>query len=610
MKTPFNLLSLWTGTVGRTARPFLYEARPARRLLGLGLGLALALTTAACDDDGGLPIACSGPAACPPPSNSIGWAVQIWPSSSTNATASAQQLPPYEVPQLLFDRGGSAELHLRAPAEVQGSVVTAEALPLARAHVLAQLPSAILGQSAYTFDTLTSDRPLGGWSMRLPVPPRPTDQVYRFWVGFDDAAQSSLYTPLWSERAITGDLTLPLRLRALTELAVLTGRVLDPLGDGVAGLTVQVFDSRGQIVSSTAVTQSAQAGLGGAFRVLVDPTLSAEPTASLRLIARPGPQSLGLPVLELPLAPLKAGLALPLELRMPPARKPLLFQLPIKGLSSSGTMLDVAGARVQAQVVLDDKSLPAGERAIYTATADTNSDGLAKLSLIPAPTPGPGNLTYRVTVTSPARTPFASTQQDVQIGPSEGLLAPLQLAMRAQLTGRLLDASGAPVPSAQVVAQSIVRTDTTGVPVDPGTTDPAPPQTTTDQDGRFALRLDAGDYDVDFLPKAGTAPRSSLDNQRITSFDLDLGDVRLPRIALGKLVVLDPSGAPLPGAKLRIFQLPDTSPKFGFACMPGLPCSRAAKLRAEAFVDSKGRAQFLLPDSAPAANLQPPPLLN
>lgn len=584
------------------------SSRP-RRQLRAALSLLLALAVPACDDEPGLPIACSGPEVCPPPSNSIGWALQVWPASSAGSVSSQQSLAPHEVPQLIFDRTGSAEINLRASVLVEGKVLTAAEQPVVRAHVLAQLPSAILGQSPYTFDTLSTERPAGAWQLRLPVPPRPMEQIYRFWVGFDDPAQASQYPPLWSERAIEGATDVPLHLRAPSELAAVSGRILDPLFEGVGGLIVQVLDGRGQIVSTTAVSLTAQQGLSGSYKVLVDPALSAETPPNLKLVVRPEAQA-GLPVLEAPLTALKVGGTLPLELKLPSSRKPLVFQLPVVGLGPSGSLLPVVGARVQAQVVFEEKPLTSGTRAIYTTTADTDADGSARLSLIPAQSGT--NLSYTVTVTSPARTPYASTQQEVQVGPSGtgGVLQPgVQLALRAQLTGRLLDAEGEPVPLAQVVAQSIARTDSTGSGPEAKASGSTPPQTTTDQDGRFALRLDSGDYDIDFVPQPGTAPRSSLDNQRLTRYDIDLGDVRLPRLALGKLVITGPGGAPLAQAKLRIFQSPDTSPRFGFACQPGLPCSRVAKLRAEAFTDSKGRAQFLLPDSTPAANLQPPPPL-
>ena len=131
------------------------------------------------------------------------------------------------------------------------------------------------------------------------------------------------------------------------------------------------------------------------------------------------------------------------------------------------------------------------------------------------------------------------------------------------------------------------------------------PQTTTDSDGRFVLRLDPGDYDLDMIPVLGTGPRTSLDNQRIRDVDVDLGEVRLPRLALAKVLVVGPSLAPAPQVKVRVLELPDTSPRYGLACTLDLPCSKVAKVRAEAFTDSKGRVQFLLPDSLPSASLLP-----
>lgn len=578
-----------------------------RRTLRAVLSLLAALSLPACDDGPGVPIACSGTEVCPPPSNSIGWALQVWPASSAGSVSSQQSLAPHEVPQLIFDRSGSAEINLSASVLVQGTVLTSAEQPLVRAHVLAQLPSAIQGQSPYTFDTLSTERPAGSWQLRLPVPPRPIEQIYRFWVGFDDPAQASQYPPLWSEHVIDGAKSVPLHLSAPSALAAVSGRIVDPLDEGVGGLSVQVLDGRGQIVSTTAVSLTAQQGLSGSYKVLVDPSLSTEMPATFKLVVRPGAQA-GLPVLEAPLQALKAGGTQSLELRLPSSRKPQVFYLPVLGLGPSGSLLPVVGARVQAQVVLEDKLLTPGTRAIYTASADTEADGSAKLSLIPVTSPNT-SLSYTVTVTSPARTPYASTQQEVLVGLQGGVLGKVELGLRAQLTGRLLDADGEPVPLAQVVAQPIARTDSTSSGPEAKTGGSTLPQTTTDQDGRFALRLDSGDYDIDFVPQPGTAPRSSLDNQRLTSYDIDLGDVRLPRLALGKLVITGPGGTPLAQAKLRIFQSPDISPRFGFACQPGLPCSRVAKLRAEAFTDSKGRAQFLLPDSTPAANLQPPPPL-
>ena len=84
---------------------------------------------------------------------------------------------------------------------------------------------------------------------------------------------------------------------------------------------------------------------------------------------------------------------------------------------------------------------------------------------------------------------------------------------------------------------------------------------------------------------------------RVLRVRLDLGGP-LPR-ELGQVrpgqPVLSPMGAVVPNTKVRVFQLPETTPRPGFACAPGFPCSRNALLRAEAFTDADGRAQMLLP---------------
>lgn len=584
----------------QTKRPFVLAVR-AWPLLALPV---LGLLFAGCGPDGsGTPVACTGDQVCPPPSSMIGWAAQLWPSSS-DGSSQQDPLAPQEVEQLLFDAKGSAALRYRTPALSHGTVTTAETLPtaLVRARVLALLPTVIPGQNALSFNTLTTDKPAGQWSLRLPVPEHPIAQPYRFWVGFDDAALASLYPPVWRDQAIAGDLDVALSMRAASGLAVVSGRITNVLGYGVGGLTVQVLDSSNQIVSSTAVSAT---GLGeadplaGNYQLVVDPTLAGDSQAALRVVVRPGTVNSVLPNLEVTLPAPHAGAVARVDFAFPSQRTPVTFQLPVRGVGPSGTTMAVVGAHVQAQVQLQDQTTQKlGVRATYTVTVDTDAQGIAKLTLVPANSGG-ANLIYKVAVVSPTITPFASLQQDVQVGPNEGLLAALALPLRAQLLGRLLDATGQPVPGAQVVAQQIASVSSSPSPFGGMTTDVAGPQTTTDQDGRFALRVDAGDYDLDLVPEPGTQPRSSLDNQRIGTTDVDVGEVRLPRITLGQLVITRASGAPVAQTKVRVFQLPDTTPRFGLACLPSLPCSRVAKLRAEAFTDHNGLVQFLLPDSTP-----------
>ena len=576
------------------------------QLLRLWVALPIALQLAGCGEEAiALPVACSGDNYCPPARSSTWWAIQLWPTDPGDKAGSDPHwvLTPQEGQNLSFDGTGSASLRFRAAAMLSGLVQTADNRALVRARVQATLPSAIPGQNDYRFDTQTAEKVAGTYSLRIPMPAQPDKQLYRVWVGCDDASQASTYPPMWLEHAIGGDLELPIQLRAASQLAVISGRIANPLGEGVGGMSVQVYDEGNQLVSSSAVSLTASGLTGGTYRVVFDPQLAKNPKANLRLVVRPGPMTTGLPSLEAQIAPPMAGMEKVQNFVLPSQRTPVQFMLPVKGLGPSGATQEVAAARVVAQVHLEDASTPPGVRVSYTAQADTDAQGIARLMLVPAPTVG-GNLTYHITVASPPHTPYASASREIQIGPSEGVLAAVTLPSRPRLIGRLLSAFGEPMSGAQVIAQPIAK-DTTATSLLDSAPEPMQPQTVTDSDGRFVLRLDPGDYDLDLIPMLGTGPRTSLDNQRIGDGDVDLGEVKLPRMALAKLWVVGPTALPAPQVKVRVLELPNTSPRYGLACTDDLPCSQVAKVRAEAFTDSKGRLQLLLPDSSPSASFVP-----
>ena len=210
-----------------------------RRWIGLGAVLPFLVQLVGCGEDAAaLPIACSGDNYCPPARSSAWWAIQLWPTETGDKVGADPHwlLTPQEGQSLSFDGTGSAQLRFRAAALLSGLVQTADNRALVRARVQATLPSAIPGQNDYRFDTQTAEKVAGTYSLRIPTPAQPDDQLYRFWVGFDDASQASMYPPMWLEHPVTGDLELPIQLRPATQLAVLSGRITNPLGEGVGGL--------------------------------------------------------------------------------------------------------------------------------------------------------------------------------------------------------------------------------------------------------------------------------------------------------------------------------------------------------------------------------------
>jgi len=552
-----------------------------------------------------VPIACSGEHSCPPAHSSPFWAVQLWPKDSGDRPGVDPHylLMPQEGQSLDFDGTGSAVLRFRAVSLLSGLLTTADNRAIPRARVQASLPSAIPGQDDYRFDTQTAEKTAGTYLLRVPTPAKPKEQPYKLWVGFDDVAQAAQYPPLWFSQIVASDVEVPLKLRAQNQLASFSGRIVNALGEGVGGMTIQVFDETNQIVSTSAQSLTATDGTGGTYRVWIDPTLSPKTSSQLRVVVRPSSAQALLPSMMATVPVPDVGTNRQVHFVMPAQRTPVPFMLPLRGLSPSGATEEAKSARVLAQIHLEDATTPAGVQVTYTAQADADAQGVAKLWLVPAPSGGK-DLTYRVSVASPPGASYASTVRDVQVGPTEGVLPSLTLPTRARLLGRLLSTNGEPVSSAQVVAQPILPDTTSRDPLE-RVLEPTKPLTTTDDQGRFGLWLDPGDWDLDFIPVLGTAPRTSLDNVRIQTTDVEVGDVRLPQLSLAKVLVMGPTMQPAPQVKVRVLEIPDVTPRIGVACHKDLPCSKTAKVRAEAFTDSKGRVQFLLPDALPNATMFP-----
>ena len=555
----------------------------------------LLLSLPACGGETTSLLACAGERTCPPPSNLLPWAVQILPAqNSVSAGDGKNLLLAQDEAHLVFSRDGVANLRLRDTALVSGTVTDASAQPLAGAHITARLASSIAGQNDYNTSAVTSEIPRGAFAVRLPLAAAPTLQPYQFWVGFDDPYLASLSPPLWRSELVTADRELPLRLRSPNDIAVVTGRITNALGEGVGNLSVQAFDDQGRLISSTALSQSGTGTTAGSYRLLIDPALARSGTAAVKIVVRPGTQDPTLPILE-------SGLGLPLpnsqsrvDFAIPSYRKPVIYQLPIRGGQATGYA--VAGARVRAQVLLEDASTTKlGVKAYYTATGDSDAQGLVRLTLVPAPIGG-SNLLYQVTIVSPSQAPYASVyRQEIQVGPNEGLLGSVVLPNRAEIRGRIVDATGLPVPGVQVLVSRIDTPEPAAGPVAGQVISADVPQAVTDISGSFSLYLDAGDVDLEFVHPSGLQARSSLDNLRITANSRDLGDIALPPVTLGSLDLTSPASAPVSDAKLRIFELPDVEVRAGLSCDGQAPCSRTGKLRAEAFTNKSGRAQFLLP---------------
>jgi hypothetical protein len=395
---------------------------------------------------------------------------------------------------------------------------------------------------------------------------------------------------------VSADTELNIRLPGLSQLLTVHGHVINPPATGVGGMQVQVTDLSGNIISTTALTDTL-ADPGG-YKVLVDTSLTTD--TKLQVVAQPGPQTtpqnVGLATLLSRVIDLTAQppmtTSIEVDFSLPSFRVPQGVTFQVTGTGTSGATLPIQAAQVQAQAYLSDPALDVlQQQALYSVTGTTDSRGLVTLPLVPAHYGGE-MLSYTMLITSPATSTFASSLLPLQLGPAPSGTLPLVLPLRTQVSGRILSASGAPVSGAQVLARGLGS----NMRVSPQLDD-LEPQALTDANGRFALRLDQDYYDLDIVPVVGTQPRFSVNNQLVLTDDVELGYIYLPRPTLGKMLVLEPNGYPAPSTSLRVFQL--TPPLSVSSCAAGLPCKGEALLRAEFTTDNQGRAEFLLPDASP-----------
>jgi hypothetical protein len=532
----------------------------------------LSLVAAGCASRGrGASVTCSPPEC--PADTTLQLVAEVDPPSES-------QLARQEFASVMLDpQTGQFVLALSAPVTLRGTVHLnagdlAKTVP---ATVVATRPSRIAGRPDVFYQSAVN--PMTGEYVLI-VSRNIGDEKYAVRVTTTDP---SLVPPKQLMVSADHDQTVDLTFEDPLKLPELHGTIRDSLQTPVAGMQVQAIDpATSQVVSTTTTTD-----LNGAFSV----RLVAAPPATVRLTATPttGAMSL-LPLLQLDVATSKLGVtnSLTCDMSVPPLPAAAHVIYKVLGVGTSGAEMPVAAASCVFAAEVTDPHATDGTKAYYRTTATTDALGQVAVDLIPVDS---GNRTYAVTVAPGASSLFAATETTVVVAPQGGYAQPLMLALRPQLSGQVFDPQSSPlrglmvVPAAGTVAASAGLT--------PFVAPTSPPQTTADADGRFAVRLDRGFWDIGLIPPADSMlPRLWLSQVQLDA-DYDVGTIFLPRGVMVHGVVNDATGVALAKANVRLY----TVAPGNASCAGDMrdQCLAPPRLRAEGSSGANGVVALILP---------------
>jgi hypothetical protein len=256
----------------------------------------------------------------------------------------------------------------------------------------------------------------------------------------------------------------------------------------------------------------------------------------------------------------------------------------VTGQASSGSVGPVSGVTVTVTAAVGGESSDAPTVATFSAIATTGDDGTAHVVVFD----GMGE--YNVDLSPPQDATsgalYGQTLDPVQGSPT------YQLPTRVSLHGKVVDATGQPVPSMQVRAQPSAQFACAGVALTFNGTSGA--------DGNFSVLVDptigdvAAAYDLQFEPaselEAPTATQTDITVDPGKS-SVAVGTVKLPDPSYLHGLVTDASGKPVPMASLSIYAVSPTSAP---TCAAGTTPQGALPI-ATAVSDPSGNVQFSLP---------------
>lgn len=451
---------------------------------------------------------------------------------------------------------------------------------------------------------------LAGPSFTVAVPRSNPGEVYTVvaYPNRDPAQPGSVAPPERRQLELSGDVADCDFLVGAPQLRELVGSVAGDTAElgTLAGFRVY---ARGRWTATTGIEDLSTVAYTddtGRFTLRLPAGLG---STEVDLIAEP-PAGRSLPTLQRLGVPLGgAGTTETPTLIMPPLGAAHPVQ--VRAVGADGVnLVDVSGAEITVITTFRTAVAPQAltgapaaidssmDTAVMIQTATSNGRGLASFDILPGT--DPGLVSYQVRVRPPSATGASSfgAVWGVSRDLASASVVAIELPPRVAISGRVVDASGAPTAGVVVAASpsaSFIKSlpdDLRAVIATIGTGDQV-----TDADGNFTTWVDGtvegevATYDLRLVPQAGALlPRSAVNEITVgATGEVTLGEVRLPEAAYVRAVVGEsgaPEALPVPGADVRLFQ--------PAVCVDNVCDGNATELAA-GVADEAGVVRFVLP---------------
>jgi len=369
------------------------------------------------------------------------------------------------------------------------------------------------------------------------------------------------------------------------EYLTATGRVVDPMGNGVSGIQAHMKDEAG-IYSSTVSNTTDESG----EFMLAIPLGKRDYVLELYPVEEPSFR----PKIQFYLEDVgaeSAGLSIELSaegdknFEYPALLTPCEYVYKVMGISDAGVREPVSGAVVNFFTHVGGGT---NDDGMVSMRATSDETGQIRVNLIPGLNQNTRD--YDVNIISPLDSRYASKITNVTVSRCGGTGADLELDLRTEVVGSVVDSSGNPLSNITINARASTTESNNGTAASLMTNLGIRPTQTTGENGKFFIKLDPGFYDFEFVPASKNyMPRWLFSDIEIKQDISKTLNIEFPdaRLLMGRLV--DEEGAPVTGFDVKVYMV-------STSCIESDVCETPAFYLGEGEALNDGRFEVIIPE--------------